>query len=258
MQKIIAEKLWELIAPILASHKKKTGRPQMDNKKAFIGIICVLDNSLKWRWLPAEYGKPSTVHGKYMLWVRLGFINRVFEEARRIYLSLTNSFPNWCAVDTSACKAPFSKDGGKSPVDRSKRGLKKNLLTDSRGAPLAVSVCPGNQHDSKTFHAILSLAVKIKRAPLVVIAADSAYDSAPLRSLASKKGFILHAATNKRRNSNRPLVKPRGRWVVEGTHSWLNTFRGIKTCFLKHSESFLGFLQLAASSLLIRMSGVFG
>ena len=258
MQKIIAEKLWELIAPILVSHKKKTGRPQKDNKKAFIGMICVLDNSLKWRWLPAEYGKKSTVHGKYMQWVRLGLISQVFEKARSHYLSTTNSFPNWCAADTSSCKAPLAKDGGKSPVDRGKRGLKKGLLSDSKGAPLVVSVHPGNQHDSKTLHEVLKSAEKIKRVSLVVIAADSAYDSEQLRADAAKMGFVLHAATNRRRNPECPVVKPKGRWVVEAAHSWLNAYRGIKTCFVKLTESFLGFLQLAASGVLIRMSGVSG
>lgn len=254
MQKIIAEKLWELTAPILASYKKKTGRPQKDNKKAFIGIICVLDNGLKWRWLPSEYGKPSTVHGKYMQWVRSGLINQVFEKARNLYFATTNSFPNWFAVDTSACKAPLAKDGGKSPVDRSKRGLKKGLLSDSRGAPLVVSVHPGNQHDSKTLHEVLKSAEKIKRTPLVVVAADSAYDAEGLRSDAAKMGFVLHAATNIRRNSNRPIIRPKGRWVVEAAHSWLNAYRGIKTCFVKLTEFFLGFLQLASSGVLIRMA----
>jgi transposase len=258
MQKIIAEKLWELIAPILVSHKKKTGRPQKDNKKAFIGIICVLDNGLKWRWLPAEYGKPSTVHGKYMQWIRHGFINEVFEKARTLYFSTTNAFPNWLAVDTSSCKASLAKDGGKSPVDRSKRGLKKGVISDSKGAPLVVSVHPGNQHDSKTLPGVLKLAEKIKRMPLVVVAADSAYDSEELRFDAAQMGFVLHAATNKRRNPNCPIVKPKGRWVVEAAHSWLNTYRGIRTCFVKLTESFLGFLQLASSGVLLRMSGVFG
>jgi len=254
MQKIIAEKLWELIAPILNSWKKKTGRPQKDNKMAFLGIICVLDNGLKWRWLPSEYGKPSTVHGKYMKWIRLGFISRVFEEARRLYFLTTNSFPNWCAVDTSSCKASFAKNGGKSPVDRGKRGLKKSIATDSRGAPIAVDVAPGNQHDSKTFHSILSHLEKIKRASLVVIAGDSAYDAKELRSAASSKGFLLHASTNRRRILNCPIIRPKGRWIVEGTHSWLNTFRGIRTCFTKITQSFLGFLQLASAGILIRMT----
>lgn len=258
MRKIIAEKLWLFAAPILKNDTKKTGRPQKDPKKVFMGVMCVLDNGLKWDWLPEEYGKKSTVHGRYMKWVRTGLINRIFEKARTLYLSVTKAFPNWLAVDTSSCKASLAKHGGKSPVDRGKRGVKKNIAVDSNGAPVAVSVCAGNIHDSKTFRDIIVLAKPAARDPIMVVAADSAYDSKKLREIARQEGFILHAATNRRRKKDCPIIRPRGRWIVEGTHSWLNAFRGVKTCFVKLANSFLGFLQLAASVLLLRLSGVFG
>jgi putative transposase len=253
MKGSLAKKLWPVVEPILQSEKKKIGRPGFDVYKTFEGVLFILESGSKWRQLPKEFGKTSTVHGKFMRWVRDGRIQIIFEIIRRNYIDQMSSFKNWYAVDTSYSKAPYALYGGKNPTDRGKRGVKKNLLIDSRGAPLVVSVGPANKHDSQTMMEILRMTKKIKHKGLVIVAVDSAYDSKSLRKEAAKDGFVIHAATNKRRNKNCPIVKPKGRWRVEATHSWLNNFRAVKTCYAKHRESFLAFLQIAAAVQLFRM-----
>jgi transposase len=258
MSNILAEKIWSVAKPILQTGTQRVGRPEFDARSAFFGIIFVLENGIKWRCLPSEYGKVSTVHGKFTKWIRDGKIQRLFEMIRNEYLLKSDAFKNWYAVDTSYSKAPYAKYSGKNPTDRGKRGIKKNLAIDSRGAPLAVGVGPANQHDSQTLLEILSLVKSTQRATLSIVAADSAYDSDKLRKSALKEGFLLHASTNKRRNKDCPVVKPKGRWQVEPVHSWLNNFRSIKICYTKHKETFLGFLQIAAAAQLFKMASIFG
>lgn len=54
----------------------------------------------------------------------------------------------WQALDGVITKAPLGGDDtGPSPVDRSKRGTKRSVLTDQRGAPLAVEVTGTHTHD---------------------------------------------------------------------------------------------------------------
>lgn len=254
MKNSIAEKLWPVVAPILQIEKGKVGRPEFDPYKVFSGILYILESGSKWRLLPAEYGKTSTVHGKFMKWIRNNRIAHIFEIIRRDYLAGCGAFANWYAVDTSYAKAPYARCSGKNPTDRGKRGIKKNLIVDSRGAPLVVGFGPANQHDSKTLLPILKLAKQIKHVPFAVVAADSAYDSRLLRKEAAAIGFVILAATNKRRNKDCPVIKPKGRWQIEATHSWLNNFRSVKTCYAKLHASFLAFLQIAAAIQLFRMS----
>ena len=258
MNNILAEKIWAVAEPILQTETQRIGRPEFDIRRTFFGIFFVLENGIKWRCLPGEYGKVSTVHGKFMKWIRNGKIQKLFALIRNEYLLKSDAFNNWYAVDTSYSKAPYAKYSGKNPTDRGKRGIKKNLAIDSRGAPLAVCVGPANQHDSQTLLEILKLVKQIKRSNLSIIAADSAYDSNELRKAASKDGFVLHASTNKRRNKNCRIIKPKGRWQVEPVHSWLNNFRSIKICYAKNKETFLGFLQIAATVQLFKMATIFG
>ena len=251
----IAKKLWVVIAKELGPMKEKgsVGRPAHDAKRAFLGVLFILENGSKWKHLPRHFGAKSTVHEKYMCWARQGSLGRAFALIRELYRSRTGAFVNWLAVDTSSSKAPMANFSGKNPTDRGKRGVKKGILCDSRGAPMAISVSPANMHDSKTLKPLLQQARALKPTGLVVIAADSAYDSRKLRQMASKLGFVLHAATNKRRSKTSLIIKPKGRWVVEVTHSWLNNFRAVKTCFAKSAASFLGFVTLAATIRLFQM-----
>ena len=78
-----------------------------------------------------------------------------------------------------------------------------------------LTVAPANRHDSQTLLELLDLAEKITTAILVIVPAYSAYDSKKLKKIPSDSGFVLHAATNKRRQKDSIIIRPKGRWIVE-------------------------------------------
>ena len=82
----------------------------------------------KWRCLPSEYGKASTVHGKFMKWIRDGRIQVLFDAMRKEYLLKSDAFKNWYAVDTSYSKAPMQNIVGKTLRIEVSVALKKTLL----------------------------------------------------------------------------------------------------------------------------------
>lgn len=236
----------------------KPGRPPINPRKALSGIMFILENGSKWRFLPRSYGKPSTVHGTFMRWVRNGTFKLVIDKARSYYLSTLGYVPKWLAIDSSSSKSPYANWSGKNPVDRSKRGIKKNIIVDQHGLPLALSVGPANRHDSVFFKEILENLMPIKTGSVKILAADSAYDARKLRKLALDHGCVLYAAKNKRRDKSLKRTSPSFRWKVEVSHSWLNNFRSLKTCWTRTKESFEALLQLGASVLLFRKGLIFG
>lgn len=254
MKKIIAEKMWDVIAPILVVKKGGRGRPEFDVRKAFFGILYVLENGIKWRCLPAEFGKVTTVHGKFIRWIRNGTLKRLFQQCRDNYWLSSKAFKNWYSIDTSMAKAPYAFDGGKNPTDRGKRGVKKNIIVDSQGAPMLVDVAPANRHDAHTFLQMLLQMKPILKTEITILTGDSAYHSAKLSQEAVQYGIVLHTSQNRRRSKTVSAIRPVGRWVIERTHSWLNNFRAVKTCYAKLREVCLAFLHIAASVLLFRMS----
>ncbi len=77
---------------------------------------------------------------------------------------------------------------------------------------------------------------------------DRGYAYETCRQAAQQRGYIPHmpdkdaplpAPTNPNRH-------PPRRWVVEVGHSWFNRFRGVFIRWAKSSQSYLGFVQIAA------------
>jgi len=250
----ITDSIWEAIKDMIPTKNTKIGRPEMCPRQALDGIIYVLATGCQWHKLPGVYGKPSTIHGKYMKWCRLGIIEKIFEKACIEYKKVRGS-NNWFAFDCSSKKAPFASFGGKNPTDRAKRGIKHAILVDRKGAPLFVNVAPANIHDSKLFTPIISRIKTLKY--IQIIAADSAFDVKRFYSDCKEKNIALVASPNPRRKKDVHKFKVPYRWIVEQTFGILSWFRGLKTCWSKTLESSLGFLQLACSLRLFKMSGIF-
>jgi len=255
MKNIISDSLWNEIKNVIPKKNSNVGRPEMAPRKAFEGIAFVLKTGIQWKYLPEKYGATSTIHGKFMLWVRSGVFEKIMSSARDFYQTKNNNLPNWLATDTSSAKAPFANWAGKNPTDRGKMGIKNSILVDFAGAPIALSVGPANRHDSKFLDSTVKDA-KIKIDCPTIIAADSAYDAKKLRRKCAKENLVLLASTNQRRDENKEKYNPQFRWIVERTFGWFSWNRSLKICWCKTIESFTALFRLASSIQLFKMSGV--
>jgi transposase len=250
MKEIITDIFWKEIKQFIPKKKTKVGRPEVCPKKVLKGIAYVLKNAIIWAYMPSEFGKPSTIHGKFMKWSRMGIFDKIMMHLKSKYKT-NNEENNWYAIDTSLKKAPFAKCGGKNPTDRAKRGIKQVIIVDRKGAPIDVALASANRHDSNL---LMPLFENYKSDEKVrILAADSAFDSKNLRIFCKEKNIALLASTNPRRNKNIHPIAISHRWVVERTFGWFSWYRGLKICWAKLLISHLSFLQLAASIQLFRM-----
>lgn len=257
VKEIISDEFWNCMKDLFTKSYGKPGRPPMSPREALSGIMYVLENGCKWRFLPKIYGPASTVHGTFMRWAANGVFEAVMKRSREFYFS-RGCIPKWCAIDSSSSKAPYATWAGKNPTDRSKHGIKKSIATDWYGTPIAIAVGPANRHDSVYFDEIVDDLDIFEKDVLGVMEADSAYDAKRCRNKARSNNFVLFASTNKRRRKDMQKIKPGSRWKVEPSHSWLNNFRGLKICWTKSKEAFKSFLQLGASILMFRRVIIFG
>lgn len=240
----IPERILDAIEHILPKKKSKVGRPETPPRKAFAGMWYVDKTGCQWSMLPSEFGKPSTVHGKFMKWCRSGIFDKIMKMARKLYMK-KNQKNNWLAVDTSSRKAPFANFSGKNPTDRGKRGIKYAVLVDRKGLPINVDVGAANTHDSKFLPSLLNQLKTQKK--LTIIAADSAFDAKKLYQECKQKNLALIASPNQRRKKDVHKFNIPNRWVVEQSFGILSWYRGLKICWSKTLEASLAFLQLACS-----------
>lgn len=145
------DSLWALIAPILGPDKPPgtVGRSSTPNRVLFDALIFVLRSRCQWQAIPREtYALGSTVHGRFRHWVKQGVLVHAWQTLLHYYDTHVGIAWKWQALDGVITKAPLGGQAtGPSPVDRSKTGTKRSVLTDQRGAPLAVEITGANTHD---------------------------------------------------------------------------------------------------------------
>ena len=151
----------------------------------------------------------------------------------------------------------MGKKIGRNPTDRGKSGVKRSVLTDGAGIPLAVVAAPANKLDFQLVRETLET-IPIERPAASEespqgMCMDKGYDYSEVEALLKEFSYTAHIRA---RGEERKLLKESGhrarRWVVERTHSWMNRFRRILVRWEKKLSNFLGLLHLACSLIVYR------
>lgn len=260
----IPDDLWSMIAPILGEEKKtgSPGRPATPFRVVFDAIVYVLRTGCQWQALPRhQYAPPSTVHGIYRKWVKAGVFEKAWKTLLQYYDSEIGIDWKWQSLDGAITKAPLGgEETGPSPVDRAKKGTKRSVLTDGRGAPISIVVTAANTHDKKVAIETLD-SIVVQRPEKVIyrihhLCLDAGYDYADIIAGVLARDYILHG--KKRGEASKEVAEgkknPARRWVVERTHSWMNRFRRLLVRWEKKKENYEAMLHLASVLILYRLA----
>ena len=156
------------------------------------------------------------------------------------------------------CDGQGAKRGdltGPSPTDRAKSGVKRHILTDAEGIPVATTISGANVHDkwmlAPTLDAVVVQAPRGPRRP-DNLCLDKGYDYRDTEQEVRDRRIEPHI----RRRGEPPLVgcvrgKPR-RWVVERTNSWHNRFRALLIRWERKALNYLALVQLACAFIIVR------
>jgi putative transposase len=257
------EELWRLIAPLLGPEKAPgtPGRPAVPFRRIFDGMIYVLRTGCQWSALPRDvYAPQSTVWGRFKHWVEKG----VFQPAWLlvlVYYDLAVGINwKWQALDGVITKAPLGGEAtGPSPVDRAKSGTKRRVLSDGRGAPLAVVAAGANVPDHtlalETVDSTIGLRPEKGVYRVHHLSLDAGYNYAAVLAGLLDRDSILHLRPPA---STKIAVAPEKRhparrWVVERTHAWHNKFRRLLVRWEKKLAHYYAMIDLASVLIIWRL-----
>ena len=94
---------------------------------------------------------------------------------------------------------------GNSPVDRSKLGTKRNILTDKNGIPLSVIISSASTHDINLVTEVVDNAVikrkkrRERRTGRQHLCLDKGYNSVQEEQELIKRGYLLHIPIRKKK-----------------------------------------------------------
>ncbi len=105
---------WAELRPLPTSEKprKKPGRPRLDDRPIFDGLIWLARDGGQWATLPREFGAKSTVHTRFQARVEHGGLARAWARLLAAYDDEVRLDWHWQAADGCLVKAPLGKKGG--------------------------------------------------------------------------------------------------------------------------------------------------
>jgi transposase len=130
----ISDEVWDMINDLLPSEKPRytVGRPVIPFRKVLDGIVYVLRTGCQWKILPKEFGSGSTCHRRFQQWVQMDILKKIWAKLLEDYDNKIGIKLIWQSLDSISIKSSLGGDmtDGRNPVDRSKLGTKRRILTD--------------------------------------------------------------------------------------------------------------------------------
>lgn len=105
--KHLREDQWGHIEESLPGKRSDPGRTCEDNRRFVEGVIWVRRNGGRWRSLPAEYGKWSSVHKRFKRWAGKGVWQMIF------HTLATDADMEWVMIDSTIVRAHQHAAGAK-------------------------------------------------------------------------------------------------------------------------------------------------
>jgi putative transposase len=134
--------------------------------------------------------------------------------------------------------------------------VKRSLLVEGDGGPLAVTIAGANVPDAKLLAATLDAVVLERPEPEPAwpqhLCLDKGYDNEDGWGAAVDRDYTPHIALIRDERPSRPKRHKPRRWVVERTLAWLNRCRAILIRWDKKAANYLGLLKLACALLWFR------
>jgi transposase len=266
----ISDALWAVLEPLLPphpnTHRFGGGRPRVPDRRCADAIFYVLRTGCQWQALDqTELCAHSTAHDRYQQWVQAEVFLKLWQAGISQFDELKGLDWAWLSMDGAMTKAPLGgEETGPNPTDRGKSGVKRSLLNEGHGVPMALAVAGANRTDMKLARPTLESLVVERPEPTPEhpqgVCLDAGYDYQEVRDLLAAFGFTAHIRS--RGEEAQELKEKAGsrarRWVVERSHSWMNRFRRILIRWEKKPENYLGFLHFACALIAFRAAGLFG
>ena len=155
-------------------------------------------------------------------------------------------------------KRPGKKGGqdecvGANPCDRGKSGVKKSLLVEGNGWPLAACISGANTPDAKLLALTLDAIVVERPQPTAEkpqhLCLDKGYDNPTGEAACAQFGYTPHIRRigEEKLDAAGQKKHPARRWVVERTLAWLSRCRAVLVRYDKIADRYLAMVKLACA-----------
>lgn len=229
---------WNLVQDLFEREGER-GVPAKIPRRVLVDACCyVVRTGCAWRLLPKDFPHWDNVYKTFRRWSAQGRFEAMHDRLRQMWRAREerDAMPSAAVLDAQSTRS--SPQGGPTGYDAGKKvkGRKRNLVVDTLGLLLAVSVCAANLQDRNAGTDAVASAVE-KYPTVQRLYVDSAYAGQWAAATEAQHGLTVEVVRHPaNRNVGRWVnagqqdlfpetlatgftVLPK-RWVVERTHAW--------------------------------------
>jgi transposase len=232
--------------------ESRPGRKPVPTPRVLEAVLWILNTGAQWHVLPQSYPNYKTVHRRFQQWCEQQVLREVLTDLANALREQGDIDEREAFIDATFASA---KGGGEAigPTRRGK-GVKIMAIVDRHGLPLSVSTHAANHHEITLVQ--LSFDFYMIEAKPEHLIGDKAYDSDKLDAELKQDRVELVAPhrTNRKLKTQdgRALRRYARRWLVERFFAWLQWKRRLLVRWEYYASNFLGFVQLASITMLLR------
>jgi transposase len=229
---------WTLVRDLF-EHEGERGVPPKVSRRLLVDACCyVVRTGCAWRLLPKDFPHWDNVYKTFRRWSAQGRFEAMHDRLRAMWRAreARHAQPSHAILDAQSTRS--SPQGGVSGYDAGKKvkGRKRNLVVDTLGLVLAVSVCAANLQDRDASIDVVARAAE-KYPTLQRLYVDTAYAGQWAKRVEQQHRIAVEVV---RHPANRnvglwqkagqqdgvPETRSTGfaampkRWIVERTHAW--------------------------------------
>ena len=228
---------WALVSDLFERDGRR-GAPPRYERRTMVNACCyVLRTGCAWRLLPKSFPPWQAVYMSFKRWGAAGTFEVMHERLRQQWRERVGRAPEPSAAIIDSQSTRSTAQGGNTGFDAGKKvkGRKRNLVVDTLGLLLAVTVTAASVQDRDTAAAVVAQACA-KVPGLKKLYTDGAYGGRCALAIEKTHGIsvevVRHPAnrsTGTWQDAQQPLfpeevakgfVVQAKRWVVERTHAW--------------------------------------
>lgn len=214
-------------------------------------LLFLIKTGCQWKLLPNDFPQWRTVYEFYRKWISIGFFDRLTQKLNAVArkAKAKSPQPSVAVIDSQSVRTGLAQsekgvDGGKKI-----KGIKRHLAVDSNGFPVGLTISRANVHDSKGAIGLASDTI-CNYPAIKLFKADNGYRGPLVKHLEESLSVKLECVKS---NFGTSEFKPiNGRWVVERTFSWLESFRRLSRNYEQFLHTARGIAMVACAMFMLR------
>lgn len=243
----LTDEQWQRIRDKLPGHEGDVGRPPRDNRLFLDAVLWIARTGAPWRDLPERFGNWNAVFQRFRRWAKKGHWQRIMEQLQDPDLKRLLIDSTVVRAHQHAAGARGGQEG--QALGRSRGGFstKIHISVDGVGDPVKFLLSPGQDADVSHGEALL------EGCDADEVIADKGYDSDAFVATIEGKGAeaVIPPRSNRTTPREYDKEKYKERNLVERCINKIKNCRRVATRYDKTATSFLGFLCLVGSMVLL-------